>query len=278
MNAMLNCLNKGSKLIRKLCIQNLAIYIVETTNLKKRNETYRLLYDLLFKSESYFNRLAFVDLVDSLIDKLSRRLFKQFGLFCVLDYGCDKIVDVRIKLIQLLPKLKLKIDPFDESIVEQFEQSVCDCAKQCPKSFQQIIQFTKEQLLQVVDQEEIDNLDLELLQKEELVHQSDQKQRQLELDEDNDNNISDFLTRYKRKQFLSSRNQKIKFVVQSQTQIKKEVKSFNQIMKKSVDLDGQRSPVFDKKVLPKQKASTMVKSLQETRKVTSGFKLPALKK
>lgn len=76
MNAMLNCLNKGSKLIRKLCIQNLAIYIVETTNLKRRNETYRLLFDQLFKSDSYFNRLAFVDLVDSLIDKLSRRLFK----------------------------------------------------------------------------------------------------------------------------------------------------------------------------------------------------------
>ncbi|CAD8123645.1 unnamed protein product [Paramecium sonneborni] len=285
MNAMIHTIAKGIPKTKKLCCDNIAQFLSDFGDLRKRKDWIIQLFDLYFKSDIYYNRITFIDIVQSFTEFISKKLFKQYEFFDILIFSKDPIINVRMRLIKILPLLYKKIDNDDLIILNMFNESVQDCVMSGSRSFQFIIQQTKEELLKPNDENLLNKKDQEMMEKEESIFKNDQKQRQLLLDQERDDleinkiDLNDYLNKYKKKYPLS----KIKNTNQSQTNLLKKKQIQNGatalIIKKSFDFDFGKSPLLEctqvmKKPVLKSK-TPLTKSICDIKKQ---FKLPSIKK
>ncbi|TNV74087.1 hypothetical protein FGO68_gene16990 [Halteria grandinella] len=287
MTALFNCISKGIPGTRKLCAQNIAKYLSGSTNLVKRQNCINQIYETFYKSNSCFNRITYLDIVESFSHLISRKLFKQLGFFDSLSYAQDPVVNVRIRLIKVLivlneslPQIKVKIEHDDLITQELFNEAVQNCVKSDTRSFQQVIRQTKEELLKLYDEEEMSRLDQQMQAVEDIIYQADLKQRQFQLD-DLDSNMSDY--KYRKKYPLSKTKVHSNIGLQSQTVLGRKEKlqllllifrsAGGLLFKKTVvDMEGNKSPLLE----TQQKKSRMLpKSMCDVKKQ---FKLPSIKK
>ncbi|CAD8101387.1 unnamed protein product [Paramecium primaurelia] len=186
-------------------------------------------------------------------------------------------MNVRMRLIKILPLLYKKIDSDDLIILNMFNEAVQDCIQNGSRSFQFMIQQTKEELLKPNDENILNKKDQEMMEKEEIIFKQDQKQRQLLLDQERDDleinkiDLNDYLNKYKKKYPLS----KIKSTNQSQTNLFKKQQIQNGvstlIIKKSVDLDTSKSPLIESSQIIKK---PVLKSKTPTAKSICDIKKP----
>ncbi|CAD8195416.1 unnamed protein product [Paramecium octaurelia] len=289
LNTMIATISKGIPKTKQLCCLNIAKYLSNLGDLRKRKDWIIQLFELYFKSDSHFNRITFIDIVQEFTQFISRKLFKQYQFYDILIFSKDPILNVRMRLIKILPILYKKIDSEDALTLNMFNDAVQDCILSGSRSFQYMIQQTKEELLKPSDENELNQKDQEMLEKEEQVFKNDQKQRQLLLDQERDDleinkiDLNDYLNKYKKKYPLS----KIKITnstLHSQTMLIKKPQLQNNatqafLVKKSVDFDSNKSPLLDaasslKKPVLKSKTPT-TKSICDIKKQ---FKLPSIKK
>ncbi|CAD8071163.1 unnamed protein product [Paramecium sonneborni] len=286
LNTMISTISKGIPKTKQLCCQNIAKYLSNLGDLRKRKDWIIQLFEVYFKSDSYYNRITFIDIVQEFTQFISRKLFKQYQFFDILIFSKDPIINVRMRLIKILPILYKKIDSEDVTILNMFNDSVQDCILNSSRSFQYMIQQIKEELLKPSDEIELNQKDQEMLEKEEQIFKNDQKQRQLLLDQERDDleinkiDLNDYLNKYKKKYPLT----KIKITnstMHSQTMLLKKPQLQNNstqvlLVKKSVDFDSNKSPLLDaiKKPVLKSKTPT-TKSICDIKKQ---FKLPSIKK
>ncbi|CAD8114177.1 unnamed protein product [Paramecium sonneborni] len=285
-NTMIATINKGISKTKQLCCLNIAKFLSNFGDLRKRKDWIIQLFELYFKSDSYYNRITFIDIVQEFTQFISRKLFKQYQFYDILIFSKDPIISVRMRLIKILPILYKKIDSEDVTILNMFNDSVQDCILSGSRSFQYMIQQSKEELLKPSDENELNQKDQEMLEKEEQIFKNDQKQRQLLLDQERDDleinkiDLNDYLNKYKKKYPLT----KIKITnstMHSQTTLLKKPQLQNNgsqafLIKKSVDFDSNKSPILDaiKKPVLKSKTPT-TKSICDIKKQ---FKLPSIKK
>ncbi|CAD8188071.1 unnamed protein product [Paramecium pentaurelia] len=290
LNTMITTINKGIPKTKQLCCLNIAKYLSNLENLRKRKDWIIQLFELYFKSDSYFNRIIFIDIVQEFTQFISRKLFKQYQFYDILIFSKDPILNVRMRLIKILPILYKKIDSEDASTLNMFNDALQDCILSGSRSFQYMIQQTKQELLKPSDESYLNQKDQEMLEKEEQIYKNDQKQRQLLLDQERDDleinkiDLNDYLTKYKKKYPLT----KIKITtpnMHSQTMLIKKPQLQNNatqaalLVKKSVDFDSNKSPLLEaastlKKPVLKSKTPT-TKSICDIKKQ---FKLPSIKK
>ncbi|CAD8212825.1 unnamed protein product [Paramecium octaurelia] len=285
MNAMIATIGKGIPNTKQQCCDNIAQYLSQYGDLRKRKDWIIQLFDLYFKSDIYHNRITFINIVQSFSEFISKKLFKQYEFFDILIFSKDSVVNVRMRLIKILPLLYKKIDNDDLPILNMFNESVQDCILSGSRSFQFMIHQTKEELLKPNDENLLNKRDQEMMEKEEIIFKNDQKQRQFILDQERDDleinkiDLNDYLNKYKKKYPLC----KIKSSNQSQTNLFKKQQMQNGastlIIKKSVDLDSSKSPLLEsssmtKKPVLKSKTPT-TKSICDIKKQ---FKLPSIKK
>ncbi|CAD8191122.1 unnamed protein product [Paramecium octaurelia] len=289
LNVMLSTISKGIPKTKQLCCLNIAKYLSNIGDLRKRKDWIIQLFELYFKSDSYFNRITFIDIVQEFTQYISRKLFKQYQFYDILFYSKDPILNVRMRLIKILPILYKKIDSNDAPTLNMFNDALQDCILGGSRSFQYMIQQTKEELLKPSDESYLDQKDQEMLEKEEQIFKNDQKQRQLLLDQERDDlelnkiDLNDYLTKYKKKYPLT----KIKITnpsMHSQTTLLKKPQLQNNatsalLFKKSVDFDCNKSPLLEaSSSLKKPGLKSKTPMTKSSCDIKKQFKLPSIKK
>lgn len=82
-------------------MRNIAKYLSNFGDLRRRNSAVRMMQDVYLRGESYWQRIAYIELVEAFGDYVSRRLFKQLELYNVLELAKDSVVNVRMRLIKV---------------------------------------------------------------------------------------------------------------------------------------------------------------------------------
>ncbi|KAM5242643.1 serine/threonine-protein phosphatase 4 regulatory subunit 4 isoform 1-T1 [Hipposideros larvatus] len=111
--------------VQKAASRTLCIFLRYNRKQEQRYEVIQKLIEQLGQGKSYWNRLRFLDTCEFIIEIFSKSFFCKYFFLPAIELTHDPVANVRMKLCNLLPKVKstLKI-PADKHLLQQLEMCV----------------------------------------------------------------------------------------------------------------------------------------------------------
>ncbi|MGH0173467.1 UNVERIFIED_CONTAM: hypothetical protein FKN15_070230 [Acipenser sinensis] len=108
--------------VQRQSARTLCVFLRYNRKQEQRQEVINKLVDQLGQGRSYWNRLRFLDICEIVIELFSKSYFCKYFLVPALELVNDPVANVRFKLCNMLPKLKLAIKmPTDKHLLQQLE-------------------------------------------------------------------------------------------------------------------------------------------------------------
>ncbi|KAM4664271.1 LOW QUALITY PROTEIN: serine/threonine-protein phosphatase 4 regulatory subunit 4 [Discoglossus pictus] len=141
--------------VQKAAARTLCTFLRYNRKQEQRLEIIQKLIEQLCQGKSYWNRLRFLDTCEYIMDLFSKSFFCKYFFMPVLDLTSDPVVNVRLKICTMLPKLKATLKlPGDKNLLQQLE--LCIRRLLCQERDKEVIAVVKRSVV------ELDRMDMSM--------------------------------------------------------------------------------------------------------------------
>ncbi|KAM9339707.1 serine/threonine-protein phosphatase 4 regulatory subunit 4 [Symphorus nematophorus] len=139
--------------VQKEAARTFCMFLRYNRKQEQRQEMMERLIQELAQGRSYWNRLRFLDVCETATEIFSRKYFNKHFLLPALELVHDPVANVRYKLCQLLPRLRLSLRlPADKQLLQQLD--FCVQKLLCREKDKDVVATIRKTVL------ELDKLDL----------------------------------------------------------------------------------------------------------------------
>ncbi|XP_053553493.1 serine/threonine-protein phosphatase 4 regulatory subunit 4 [Bombina bombina] len=139
--------------VQKAASRTLCMFLRYNRKQEQRNEIIQKLIEQLCQGKSYWNRLRFLDTCEYIMELFSKSFFCKYFFLPVLELTSDPVVNVRLKICSMLPKLKAMLKlPADNNLLQELE--LCIRRLLCQEPDEEVIAVVKRSVV------ELDRMDI----------------------------------------------------------------------------------------------------------------------
>ncbi|XP_071972382.1 serine/threonine-protein phosphatase 4 regulatory subunit 4 isoform X3 [Engystomops pustulosus] len=134
--------------VQKAASRTLCIFLRYNRKQEQRHEIIQKLVEQLGQGKSYWNRQRFLDTCEYIMEFFSKSFFCKYFYLSVLELTGDPVANVRMKVCNMLPKLKstLKL-PADKHLLQQLE--LCVRKLLCQEKDKDVLAVVKRTVLEL---------------------------------------------------------------------------------------------------------------------------------
>ena len=121
---VINLMKNGYANVRKVACKNLISFLQINHYTKKRTELISIINDNFFKSNSFSNRMIYLEICLLSPEKFSRNFFRLHFIPECFDLSFDKIANVRRKLAEILPLIRNYLFIDDDENIDKLHSSL----------------------------------------------------------------------------------------------------------------------------------------------------------